>query len=42
MLSSLLLFLPNTEQLEIQQAAQKAIGELNTVLDWMEGLGPIS
>ncbi|XP_070815699.1 interleukin 19 like [Chaetodon trifascialis] len=26
-------------QLEISQAAQKAVGELDTVLEWLEGLG---
>ncbi len=34
-LSSLL----HSEQLEINQAAQKAVGELDTVLEWLEGLG---
>ncbi|RVE72731.1 hypothetical protein OJAV_G00040780 [Oryzias javanicus] len=27
------------DKLQIQDAAQKAVGELNTVLDWLEGLG---
>uniref|UniRef100_A0A3B3CLC1 Interleukin 19 like n=1 Tax=Oryzias melastigma TaxID=30732 RepID=A0A3B3CLC1_ORYME len=27
------------DKLQIQEAAQKAVGELNTVLDWLEGLG---
>ncbi|XP_007561300.2 interleukin 19 like isoform X2 [Poecilia formosa] len=31
--------LANFDKLQIQQAAQKAVGELGTVLDWLEGLG---
>lgn len=27
------------EQLQTNQAAQKAVGELNTVLEWLDGLG---
>ncbi|XP_029989150.1 interleukin 19 like [Sphaeramia orbicularis] len=27
-------------KLQINQAAQKAVGELDTVLDWLEGFGP--
>ncbi|KAM4740173.1 interleukin 19 like [Anableps anableps] len=34
--------LANFDKLQIQQAAQKAVGELDTVLDWLEGLGPKS
>lgn len=41
--STFLLFvhfsLLHSEQLKINQAAQKAVGELDTVLDWLEGLG---
>ncbi|XP_037635278.1 interleukin 19 like [Sebastes umbrosus] len=29
-------------KLDINQAAQKAVGELDTVLEWMESLGPIT
>lgn len=31
-------FLIHSEQLEINQAAQKAVGELDTVLEWLEGI----
>uniref|UniRef100_A0A3B5Q179 Interleukin family protein n=1 Tax=Xiphophorus maculatus TaxID=8083 RepID=A0A3B5Q179_XIPMA len=31
--------LASFDKLQIQQAAQKAVGELGTVLDWLEGLG---
>ncbi|XP_043978170.1 interleukin 19 like [Gambusia affinis] len=34
--------LASFDKLQIQQAAQKAVGELGTVLDWLEGLGSIS
>lgn len=30
--------LPDFEQLETNKAAQKAVGELDTVLEWLEGL----
>lgn len=28
-----------SDQLQIRPAAHKAVGELNTVLDWLDGLG---